>query len=82
MTASDFHNKSLNVYKRNLNFYINIFKDFYLIDFRLFDNRNLKIYMENDLQSTIDINMNSDDYNWTFCALFKMKDMQKDMQNG
>lgn len=76
--SKDIHNDKMNIYKRNLNFYLNKFKDFDLIDFRLADNRNLKLYMNNDNPYTIDIDLDKDDYNWTFSALFKLKEDAND----
>lgn len=72
-SSQDSHNKELQVFKRNLDFYLQNFKDFYLIDFRLFDNRNLNEYLLKENIKNIDINLDDDDYHWTFGALFKLK---------
>jgi hypothetical protein len=63
----------LKVFKRNLDFYISEFKDFQLVDFRLFDNRKLNDYLDNDNIFNIDTDLDNDEYNWTFSALFKLK---------
>jgi hypothetical protein len=69
----DSHNSDLKVFKRNLDFYISEFKDFQLVDFRLFDNRKLNDYLDNDNIFNIDTDLDNDEYNWTFSALFKLK---------
>jgi hypothetical protein len=67
----DKYNKKLNVYKRNIQFYIDKFRGFDLIDFRLFDNRRLKDYLNNDNPCIIDTEVDVNDYNWAFSALFR-----------
>lgn len=68
---TDAHNGELNVYKRNLNYYVNKFQEYTLIDFRLWDNRHLSNYILTERISRIDEEIDSDDYNHTFSALFK-----------
>jgi SAM-dependent methyltransferase len=70
-SSLDSHNKALKVYKRNLDFYLKEFNNFNLIDFRLFDNRNLSSYLLNNKLS-IDSKLDEDCYNWTFSGLFKI----------
>lgn len=72
-SSADSHNEKLKVFKRNLGFYTEILKDFDLIDFRLMDNRNLHKYLYNENIHNIDLEIDRDDYNWVFCALFKLK---------
>lgn len=69
----DTHNPKFSVFKRSKEFYFREMRDFSLYDFRLWDNRKLKEYMNKDNQITIDTLIESDDYNWTFSALFKIK---------
>ncbi len=71
--SKDIHNETLNIYKRNLKFYLEQFKDFDIIDYRLYDNRKLKDYMDSDNFFTIDTMIDKDDYNWTFSSLFKFR---------
>nr|WP_321268061.1 methyltransferase domain-containing protein [uncultured Sulfurimonas sp.] len=67
------HNQNFYVFKRNLKYYLKELSDFQLIDFRKFDNRKLKDYLLSN-SNCIDTEIESDDYNWTFSALFKLKD--------
>ncbi len=69
----DSHNDKLKVFKRNMDFYLDEMKDFYLQHFKLWDNSKLNEYMNKDNQHTLDVFIESDDYNWTFSSLFKLK---------
>ncbi|WP_308991772.1 class I SAM-dependent methyltransferase [Mariniflexile litorale] len=69
----DSHNDKLKVFKRNIGFYLDEMKDFYLQDFKLWDNSKLNEYMSKDNQHTLDLSIESDDYNWTFSSLFKLR---------
>lgn len=69
----DAYNPNLNVYKRNLSFWMNHFDEFDLVDFRLFDNDHLSHYLLQDSPSFVDTRCTGDDKNWTFSALFKRR---------
>lgn len=69
----DAHNSEFSIFKRRQEFYLKKMKDFYLFDFRLWDNRKLKEYIGKENQITIDTSIEPDDYNWTFSALFKIQ---------
>lgn len=70
---TDAHNAAFKVFKRNLEFYLNEMEGFFLQDFRLWDNRKLREYLDKETQKTIDVHLESDDYDWTFSSLFKLK---------
>lgn len=67
----DAYNPNLNVYKRNLSFWIDHFEGFDLVDFRLFDNDHQAACLLQDSPSFIDTACTQDDKNWAFSALFK-----------
>ena len=69
-SKKDSRNNNLNVYKRNINFWLDFFKDLDFIDYRLFDNRNLKRYLIKD-KHTIDEDISPCDEDWNFGALFR-----------
>lgn len=66
------NSKNINTYKRNINFWIDYFKEFDMIDFRLFDNDKLLEY-KNWTKLTIDLNIPQDDDEWVFIATFRRK---------
>jgi len=70
---TDSHNAAFKVHKRTLDFWVNHFDDYVLVDFRLFDNEHFKSYTLNDTPSHIDMQCSMDPNDWAFCALFKKK---------
>lgn len=70
----DTHNNALKVYKRNLQFWMNHFDDYVLIDFRLMDNEHFQSYILNDLPSHIDLECSMQETDWAFTALFKKRE--------
>ncbi|MCI5066468.1 class I SAM-dependent methyltransferase [bacterium] len=69
----DKRNPKLNVYKRNLSFWLNHFSEFDLIDFRLFDNDKIHSNRHRESHAAIDMQLPSDDMNWNFGALFTLR---------
>lgn len=70
---NDSRNSEIKIFKRNLNFYLENFEDFDMIDFRLFENSKLLKYLNNDNTMNIDVDISSDNDEHAFCALFKLK---------
>lgn len=67
---NDSRNVRLKVYKRNLDFWLSYFKEFDLIDFRLFDSSKDYLRMNN---LVVDKKLPANDDLWSFCALFKLR---------
>lgn len=70
---TDSHNTALKLYKRTLQFWIEHFDDYVLMDFRLLDNEHLKDYALNDSPEHIDMECSMDPNYWAFAALFRKK---------
>lgn len=70
---NDSRNSEIKIFKRNLNFYLENFEDFDMIDFRLFENSKLLKYLNNDNTMNIDVDISSNNDEHAFCALFKLK---------
>jgi hypothetical protein len=66
------YKKKLKIFKRNVIFWINYFKEFDLVDFRLFQYDKHFEYKEWD-KLTIDLNIPQDDDEWIFIATFRRK---------
>jgi SAM-dependent methyltransferase len=73
IVKSDSRNPALNVYKRNIDWWRNFFKNFDLIDYRLFDASKLTQYSQSDAISKWDLSVSENDDNWLFGSLFKMR---------
>lgn len=71
---TDIHNTALKVHKRSLEFWINHFDDYVLMDFRLLDNEHFKSYVLHETPAHIDTKCSMDENNWAFCALFRKKE--------
>jgi hypothetical protein len=69
----DARNKKLNVFKRNLPFWLDHFGELDLIDFRLFDNDKVKEYRNKERHSSIDMTLPADDKKWDFGAVFRRR---------
>lgn len=72
---TDSRNNKIKIFKRNIAFWLNFFKEFNLIDFRLFMNgeERSNSYLVNDAPWLIDMEISEDDDLWTFGALFKLR---------
>lgn len=68
---NDSRSARLKVYKRNLNFWLDYFQEFDLIDFRLFDSS--KDYLRMNSLLMVDKELPANDDLWSFCALFKLR---------
>jgi hypothetical protein len=73
LSHKDSHNESLYVFKRNFDYWLDYFKDFDLIDFRLFDHEKLTFDRLKTSHCIVESNLNNSDYNWVFSSLFQLK---------
>jgi len=64
--------KDIKTYKRNLSFWLDYFREFDLVDYRLFDNDKVIRYKYLD-KISLDLNLSYNDDEWVFIATFRKK---------
>lgn len=70
---TDIHDQRLNIYKRNLIFYLKYFCEFDLISFDLYDSREYMKIIEEKRVNEINVKLSANDYDWVFCAIFRLR---------
>lgn len=70
---ADNRNRSLFVYKRNIQYWTRLLHDFDLIDMRVFSSESTAKYKASDSLSKIDCNLPANDDDWLFSGLFRRK---------
>lgn len=72
----DKRNKKIKIYKRNIGYWVDYFKGFDLVDFKLFDDSSCDINKYGYIGDLKKINpsLSSDDDRWLFAAVFKSKE--------
>lgn len=75
---TDSRNNNIRIFKRNIAFWLNFFKEFNFIDLRLFMNGEERsdFYLIKDAPWLVDMEISDDDDLWTFGALFRLREKE------